>query len=52
MRFSAWDVRAAAARLAWLPWEFRIVAPAGLGPEVAALAERLAAAAEPGNVRV
>ena len=47
MRFSAWDVRAAAARLAWLPWEFRIVAPAGLGPEVAALAERLAAAAGP-----
>ena len=46
MRFSAWDVRAAAARLAWLPWEFRIVSPDGLAPEVAALAERLARAAD------
>ena len=47
MRFSAWDVRAAAARLAWLPWEFRIVSPDGLGPEVGALAKRLAVAAQP-----
>jgi hypothetical protein len=47
MRFAAWDVRAAAARLAWLPWEFRIVSPDGLGPEVGALAKRLAVAAQP-----
>ena len=46
MRFSAWDVRAAAARLAWLPWEFRVVSPEGLGPEVAALAARLAGAVD------
>ena len=44
MRFAAWDLRAAAARLAWLPWEFRVVSPEGLGPEVAALAARLAGA--------
>ncbi len=42
MRFSAWDVRAAAAQLAWLPWQFRVVAPDALVAEVAALAERLA----------
>ena len=35
----------AAARLAWLPWEFRIVSPDDLGAEVAALAARLAGAA-------
>ena len=43
MRFSAWDVRAAAARLAWLPWSFHVVAPDALGAEVGALAARLAA---------
>ena len=47
MRFSAWDVRAAAARLAWLPWEFRIVSPDALTDEVASLAGRLAASAGP-----
>jgi predicted DNA-binding transcriptional regulator YafY len=45
LRFSAWDVPSAAARLAWLPWEFRIVSPVDLGAEVAALAARLAGAA-------
>ena len=45
LRFSAWDVPSAAARLAWLPWEFRIVSPDDLGAEVAALAARLAGAA-------
>jgi predicted DNA-binding transcriptional regulator YafY len=45
LRFSAWDVASAAARLAWLPWEFRIVSPDDLGAEVAALAARLAGAA-------
>jgi len=48
MRFSAWDVRAAAARLAWLPWQFSVVSPDDLGVEVAALAGRLAAATGPG----
>ena len=47
MRYSAWDVRAAAARLAWLPWEFRVVSPDALTDEVAALAGRLAASAGP-----
>ena len=47
MRFSAWDVRSAAARLAWLPWSFHVVSPEALGPEVMALAERLTAAAQP-----
>ena len=47
MRFAAWDLRAAAARLAWLPWEFRIVSPEALTDEVASLAERLAASAGP-----
>ena len=47
MRFSAWDVRAAAARLAWLPWEFRVVSPDALTDEVAALADRLAASVGP-----
>ena len=51
MRFSAWDVRSAAARLAWLPWEFRIVSPDGLADEVAALAGRLAASARPARLR-
>ena len=46
LRFSAWDVPSAAARLAWLPWEFRIVSPDDLGAEVAALATRLARAAD------
>jgi len=45
LRFSAWDVPSAAARLAWLPWEFRIVSPDDLGIEVTALAARLAGAA-------
>jgi len=45
LRFSAWDVPSAAARLAWLPWEFRIVSPVDLGAEVAALAARLTGAA-------
>lgn len=45
LRFPAWDVRAAAARLAWLPWQFRVVAPEELVAEVAALAERLAGSA-------
>jgi len=44
LRFSAWDVRSAAARLAWLPWEFRVVSPDALSEEVAALAGRLAQA--------
>jgi hypothetical protein len=44
MRFVAWDLQAAVARLAWLPWEFRVVSPDDLGPEVAALAARLAGA--------
>ena len=47
MRFSAWDVRAAAARLAWLPWEFRVVSPDALTDEVAAVAGRLAASVGP-----
>jgi predicted DNA-binding transcriptional regulator YafY len=41
MRFAAWDVRAAAARLAWLPWQFRVVTPHDLTDELAALADRL-----------
>ncbi len=41
LRFSAWDVHSAAARLAWLPWQFRVVAPDALNDEVAALAQRL-----------
>jgi len=45
LRFSAWDVPSAAARLAWLPWEFRIVSPDDLCTEVTALAARLAWAA-------
>jgi predicted DNA-binding transcriptional regulator YafY len=41
LRFAAWDLRSAAARLAWLPWDFRVVSPDGLNDEVAALADRL-----------
>ena len=41
LRFAAWDVRAAAARLAWLPWEFRVLSPDALNDELAALAGRL-----------
>ena len=52
MRFSAWDVRAAAARLAWLPWEFRVVSPDALTDEVASLADRLAASVDGRGMRV
>ena len=45
LRFTTWDAPAAAARLAWLPWEFRVVAPDELRGEVAAVSARLAAAA-------
>ena len=41
LRFASWDLRSAAARLAWLPWEFRVVSPDALNDEVAALADRL-----------
>jgi hypothetical protein len=41
MRFSAWDLRAAAARLAWFPWPFRVVSPEGLTDELAVVADRL-----------
>jgi predicted DNA-binding transcriptional regulator YafY len=41
LRFPSWDVRAAAARLAWLPWPFRVLSPDALNDEVAALADRL-----------
>ncbi|MFL6081455.1 MAG: helix-turn-helix transcriptional regulator [Ornithinibacter sp.] len=41
LRFATWDLHSAAARLAWLPWGFRVVSPDALNDEVAALADRL-----------
>lgn len=50
LRFTTWDTRSAAARLSWLPWGFRVVAPEGLRAEVAAVSARFAAAVEPPDV--